>query len=87
MTQMLVDKLTATEHTRVHHLVLNEGRHGKPIPGKEGKHMQRCIQAFLKHYHLPHDAHYAKKGFRDFINTFPFMLKVNGDNRNRTNHD
>lgn len=69
LTQLLVDKLKDNGHTRVHHLRLHEGKHGKPIPGKEGEKMQNIIQAFYYHYNLSCNLESAKLGIQEFLHT------------------
>lgn len=76
LTQELVDALVHNGHTRVHHLILKEGRHGKPIPGKEGKKVQRVTQAFLHYYNLPCNPHCARKGLKDFAATCPNLQTI-----------
>jgi pimeloyl-ACP methyl ester carboxylesterase len=70
ITQRIVDALKANGHTKIHHLVLNNGKHGKYILGDEGERMQNVVHAFYKQYDLPHNQLYALLGKEDFLKTF-----------------
>ncbi|MEX0849766.1 MAG: hypothetical protein WD055_06045 [Candidatus Dependentiae bacterium] len=70
ITQHIVDALKANGHTKIHHLVLNNGKHGKYILGNEGERMQNVVHAFYKQYDLPHNELYAALGRKDFEKTF-----------------
>lgn len=71
LTKRLVEKLISNGHKKVHHLILENGQHGKPLADEEGKALQACIQAFSKFYRLPHDPDSAKSGQAIFAGTFP----------------
>ncbi len=70
ITSLIVEKLRNHGHKKIHHLIMNEGQHGKYILGDEGKRMQNVVQAFYKYYDLPHNEEQAKKGSVDFAQTF-----------------
>ncbi len=70
ITRLIVEKLRSHGHKKVHHLIMNEGQHGKYILGNEGKRMQNVVQAFYKYYDLPHNKEQATKGAFAFAQTF-----------------
>lgn len=61
------EAMRANGATRVHLLVLKEGRHGWLISGSEGSRLQDVVHAFFKHYDLPHDATCAERGKAEFF--------------------
>ncbi len=69
LTKKLVQTLIDAGHTKVHHLCLTEGRHGKLSVDERSRDVCRhAIHAFYAHYNLPHDTHAAHQGMQHFRN-------------------
>jgi len=68
---LLYNRLVETDHSNIHLLILEKGKHGNLFSGYEGQKYQNVTHAFYKKYGLPYNKFFAKCGKYEFANTQP----------------
>ena len=75
-TTLLYKKLLLAGHTKIHILVLDQGKHANILWGDQGYIYKNVVHAFYKEYGLPYNQMFAQSGLKHFAFSQPSLEEL-----------